>query len=190
MESIPEFLLLQRIARGDAQALAEFYDRFSRLAFSIALQILQNSAEAEEVTQDVFIQVWNKAATYDAAQGRVLTWFSSIARHRAIDQLRRRKVRPEGNSVGWDEYCLDQGENNPGVEQGLISSQQREVVRAALLELPSEQREALALAYFQGLSQQEIADQLHQPLGTVKTRIRLGMMKLRSALAPEMDPRG
>lgn len=187
MEPVPEILLLQRIARGDTQAMSEFYDRFSRLAFGIALQVLQNSAEAEEVTQDVFLQVWNKAITYDPAQGRVLTWFSSIARHRAIDQLRRRKARPEGHSVGWDECCEDRSEELGSLEPGLISSQQRDAVRAALQNLPAEQREALSLAYFQGLTQQEIADRLDQPLGTVKTRIRLAMLKLRTALSAFLE---
>jgi RNA polymerase sigma-70 factor, ECF subfamily len=187
MEHVSEILLLQRIAHGDTQALSDFYDRFSRLAFGIALQVLQNAAEAEEVTQDIFIQVWSKAATFDAAQGRVLTWFSSIARHRAIDQLRRRKVRPEGHSIGWEECCQDRSEGQGSLEPGLISSQQRETVRAALFDLPPEQREALSLAYFQGLSQQEIADRLEQPLGTVKTRIRLGMLKLRVVLSSLLD---
>jgi RNA polymerase sigma-70 factor (ECF subfamily) len=178
------------MARGDTHALSEFYDLFSRLAFSIALQVLQNQAEAEEVTQDVFLQVWIKAATYDSAQGRVLTWFSSIARHRAIDRLRRRQARPEGHSIGWEDCCEDLSEEHTAVEPGLVSSQQRQAVHSALLQLPEEQREALALAYFQGLSQQEIANHLKQPLGTVKTRIRLGMAKLRAALAQWVDPNG
>jgi RNA polymerase sigma-70 factor, ECF subfamily len=183
---VEDGVLLDRITRQDTAALAQLYDRYGRLVFSIACQILSDESLAEEVTQDVFVQIWNKAATYEAAQGKVLTWLSSIARHRAIDQFRRRKVRPEGSSVAWDNCCDDSGDDTLDVEPKILSGEQRRQLVNALLTLPTDQREALALAYFKGLTQQEIATHLREPLGTIKTRIRLALQKLRSVMeAPE-----
>jgi RNA polymerase sigma-70 factor, ECF subfamily len=177
-------LLLQRIAREDQVALGILYDQYGRLIFSIACQILSDDVLAEEVTQDVFIQVWNKADTYNVAQGKVLTWLTSIARHRAIDMLRRRNIRPEGRSVAWEECCEDHLDDSLAVEPGLIDSEARQQLLQALASLPNDQREVLSLAYFNGMTQQEISAHLHEPLGTVKTRIRLALIKLRGVLDP------
>src|SRR5512146_3015894 len=173
--SIQDVHLLSRITHADSAALSELYDRYSRLIFSIAYHIIGESAAAEEVTQDVFVLVWNKAASLDPEQGKVLTWLTSVTRHRAIDHYRRLKVRPEGHAIGWDECCEEDSDSEQTVEPDLITSEQRNMLIQSLSILPPDQREALTLAYFHGLTQQEIAVKLAQPLGTIKTRIRLAL---------------
>ena len=184
MNATEDPLLFQKIARKDQEALGVLYDQYGRLIFSIACQILSDEVLAEEVTQDVFLQVWKKAESYNPAQGKVITWLTSIARHRAIDMLRRRNIRPEGRSIAWDECCDDHMDDSLAVEPGMIDSESRLHLLQALTGLPPDQREALSLAYFNGLTQQEIAIRLHEPLGTVKTRIRLALIKLRGVLDP------
>lgn len=176
--------LMQWIEERRPEALSELYDRYGRLVFSLALSTVGDTATAEEVTQDVFLRVWERAVQYRADQAKVSTWLASIARHRAIDQLRRRGSRAEAQSVSWDE-----AESGPGEELPSGSPQHeaelamlRAEVRAAVARLPDEQKQVLALAYFRGYTQSEIATALGLPLGTVKTRIRLAMDKLRTAL--------
>lgn len=174
--------LIRLIARADAGALAAFYDRYSRLVFGLALNVVGDPATAEEVAQDVFMRVWERAGQYRVEQARVSTWLTSIARHRAIDVLRRRGARAESHSVAWDDLTpsAQPSAAGPEVETGLAL--QRDRVRAALAALPEDQKQVLALAYFKGYTQSEIASALGQPLGTVKTRIRRGMLKLRQVL--------
>jgi RNA polymerase sigma-70 factor (ECF subfamily) len=175
---------LMRLINGqDERALSELYDRYGRLVFSIGLNALGDPGSAEEVTQDVFLRVWERAETYQSEQGKVVAWLARIARNRAIDLIRRRNVRPEANSVAWDDLPFDNQASENSTEQAVELNQQQERVRRAMAQLPAEQKQALALAYFQGLSHQEIADRLGQPLGTVKTRVRLAMQKLRLLLA-------
>jgi RNA polymerase sigma-70 factor (ECF subfamily) len=177
--------LLRAIARGQSAALGTLYDRYGRLVFSLAYHIVNDERVAEEVTQEVFLQVWNKASSYQAGLGKVSTWLTSVARHRAIDSLRRSNVRPEGNRAEWDESGDSddpQWVDPLNVEAQVEVSMQNRVVRQAIAQLPREQQQALALAYFQGLSQQEIAETTGEPLGTIKTRIRLAMQKLRQVL--------
>jgi RNA polymerase sigma-70 factor, ECF subfamily len=174
--------LIRGIVNSQEAALAAFYDRYGRLVFSLALRILEDVTLAEEVTQDIFLRIWNKADTYRAEQGKVLTWLGSMTRNRAIDMLRRQKVRPEGHRSDWAEDAFPILQEDPRVEDGVILEQKREKVRQALDSLPGEQRQVLALAYYSGLSHQEIAAELGQPLGTVKTRLRLAMQKLRHTL--------
>jgi RNA polymerase sigma-70 factor, ECF subfamily len=188
MDQIEDLAQLHRIAAGDAVALAHFYDQYSRLVYSIAFQIVGEVHLAEEIVQDVFIQVWKKAETYDPSQGKVITWVTSITRHRAIDNYRRLNVRPEGHSIAWDDCCSEKPDGDAEVEPGLIGSEQRQIMLQALSGLPDDQRDAIALAYFKGMTQQEIAAHLNEPLGTVKTRIRLGMQKLRTALSTHISP--
>jgi RNA polymerase sigma-70 factor (ECF subfamily) len=177
-----EVALIQRIAQADASALGLFYDMYNRLVFSIAYQVLNQEQLAEEVTQDVFLQIWNKAATYDAQQGKVLTWLTTIARHRAIDQFRRLRVRPEGHAIAWEDCCLDNPDDQLEIEPRVMNTEQSRQIQNAMSTLPSEQRQALALAYYTGMTQQQISEYLNEPLGTIKTRIRLGLQKLRSSL--------
>jgi len=174
--------LMRLIVEARAEALGELYDRYSRLVFSLALNSVGDPATAEEVTQDVFLRVWQRAGQYRADRAKVSTWLTSITRHRAIDQLRRRGSRPEQHSVAWAELSPGTEPSVNGPEQSAALAMERAQVRAAIAQLSEEQKQVLALAYFQGLTQSQIAETLDLPLGTVKTRIRLGMQKLREML--------
>jgi RNA polymerase sigma-70 factor (ECF subfamily) len=174
--------LVRLIVQARAEALSELYDRYSRLVFGLALNSVGNPATAEEITQDVFLRVWQRARQYHADRAKVSTWLTSITRYRAIDQLRRRGSRPEQHSVAWAELVPGTEPSVNGPEQAAALGMERERVRAAIEQLSEEQKQVLALAYFQGLTQSQIADSLDLPLGTVKTRIRLGMQKLRDLL--------
>ena len=174
--------LIRLIVQARAEALSELYDRYGRLVFSLALNSVGDSATAEEVTQDVFLRVWQRARQYRDDRGKVSTWLTGITRHRAIDQLRRRGSRPEQHSVAWADISATSVLAVNGPEKSAVLTMERERVRAAVARLPNEQKEVLALAYFQGLTQSQISKALGLPLGTVKTRIRLGMQKLRERL--------
>jgi RNA polymerase sigma-70 factor (ECF subfamily) len=172
---------IARMAGGDQTALAELYDRHSRQVYSIAVRILQNPADAEDVVQDVFSQAWRHASRYDVARGAVGAWLLTVARSRAIDRLRARRVRPDLAAPGK----IVRDVLDPALLQDaqLLTAEQVERLRGALGELPMPQRTALELAYYEGLTHKEIAERLQEPLGTVKTRIRLAMLKLRDTLA-------
>lgn len=181
-KKLDDSTLLRMIAQAQENALGELYDRYSRLVFSMALNSTGDASLAEEITQDVYLRIWNKAETYDPQQGKVTTWIASITRYRAIDVLRRLSVRPEGNRTTWAE---DEGFDLPDpvdIEEEVEISQRKQYVRQAISALPADQRIALSLAFFQGYSHSEIAEILNEPLGTVKTRIRLAMQKLRQLL--------
>jgi RNA polymerase sigma-70 factor (ECF subfamily) len=181
--------LIQAIARGQSAALGVLYDRYGRLVFSLAYRILNDDGAAEEVTQEVFLQIWTKAGTFQSGLGKVSTWLTSVTRHRAIDDLRRKRIRPEGHRVEWDP---SEGGDDPqwadplNVPAQVELSIQNSAIRLAITQLPKDQQQALALAFFYGLSHQEIANTTGEPLGTVKTRIRLGMQKLRQMLDPSI----
>lgn len=174
--------LIGLIVHARAEALGELYDRYGRLVYSLALNSVGDPATAEEITQDVFLRVWQRAGQYRADRAKVSTWLTSITRHRAIDQLRRRGSRPEQHAVAWAQVAPGAEPAAEGPEGTVSLGLERERVRAAIAALPPEQQQVLALAYFQGLSQSQIAEATGQPLGTVKTRIRLGMQKLRETL--------
>jgi RNA polymerase sigma-70 factor (ECF subfamily) len=174
--------LLHAVARGDEAALASLYDRYRLILFGLILRILHSRPEAEDVLQDVFIQVWKNAANFDDARGRPFTWLVTLARSRSIDRLRSLSSRQRVA----DEAVQAVPESVSDAAADAFKSEQREVVRAALGELPADQREALVLAYFEGLTQSEIAAKLKAPLGTVKTRMRSGMIKLRELLGEKM----
>jgi len=178
--------LIRLIAESQESALSALYDRYSRLVYSVALNTLGDSDRAEEVTQDVFERVWEKAMTYSAEAGRVVYWLTSIARHRSIDLFRQARSHHENMEISWQEaeaIALTDG-NNTEWEASLTQRQER--IRWAVAQLPAEQRQALGMAFFMGYSHQEIADLLNEPLGTVKTRIRLSMQKLRRLLQDEL----
>jgi RNA polymerase sigma-70 factor (ECF subfamily) len=179
--------LARRLAEGDEEALEELYDRYSGLVFSLALRMVGSAEAAEDVVQDAFYRVWRQAAAYDQSRGRLSTWLLNIARNLCIDELRRRAVRPQlvtGNDVEEQMGAVAAPPEMDPAEQAWLA-QRRAAVTAALAALPQPQREALELAYFGGLSQSEIAVKLGDPLGTIKTRIRLGMQKLRESLGNE-----
>lgn len=177
--------LMRLIAQADADALTELYGRYNRLVFSMALAVVGDQATAAEITLDVFVRVWQRADTYRPEQARVSTWLIAITRHHAIDVLRRQKSRPETNTVNWNGLLTHNLSGTHDLEEDVTLTLQRQRVRTAVAQLPPEQQQVLWLAYFQGYSHQQIADELKQPLGTVKTRIRLGMQKLRQLLVEE-----
>lgn len=177
--------LITLIVRADADALGELYDRYNRLVFSLAQASVGDPGTAEEITLDVFMRVWRRARTYQAEQSKVSTWLTSIARNRSIDELRRRGARPEQHSIEWTELAPVAVPRTNGPEVVAERAMQQQRVRAAIADLPEEQRQVVALAYFKGYTQREIAEGLGLPLGTVKTRIRLAMDKLRQALHAE-----
>jgi RNA polymerase sigma-70 factor, ECF subfamily len=180
-----DLVLLVQISAGNSAALSSLYDRYSRLVFSLAVSLSGDEAAAEEITQDVFTQVWYKAATYQAEQASVATWLTSITRHRAIDRFRRQNVRPEGHQVSWEEDPLMEISSDGSLEEQAESDLQGQRLHQAIGSLPDEQKRVLALAFFQGYTHEEIAQVCAEPLGTVKTRIRLAMHKLRQVLANE-----
>jgi RNA polymerase sigma-70 factor (ECF subfamily) len=172
---------LARMARGEGDAVAELYDRHARPIYSLALRILGDATEAEDIVQEVFSQAWKQAARYDASRGAVGAWLLTLARSRAIDHLRAKRARP--GEVSDERVAGQLVDAGPPADSLVLSSEQVARVRAALDELPLLQRAAIELAYYEGLTHAEIADRLEQPLGTVKTRIRLAMLKLRDVLA-------
>jgi RNA polymerase sigma-70 factor (ECF subfamily) len=161
------------MARGDRASVGEFFDRCAGLAYGLALRILRDPTEAEDVVQEVFVQVWRQASRYDPGRGSPEAWVCTIARTRALDQLRRRAARREEPA----------GPDQPSTARP-AASEEALAVRKALDGLSGEQRRALELAYYEGLTQTEIARRLGEPLGTIKTRIRSAMMRLRETLAP------
>jgi len=172
---------LARMARGEGDAVAELYDRHARPIYSLALRILGDTTEAEDIVQEVFSQAWKQAARYNASRGAVGAWLLTLARSRAIDRLRAKRARP--GDVSDERVAGQLVDTGPPADLLVLSSEQVARVRAALDELPLLQRAAIELAYYEGLTHAEIADRLEQPLGTVKTRIRLAMLKLRDVLA-------
>jgi RNA polymerase sigma-70 factor (ECF subfamily) len=176
--------LVTRVAAGDEDALGGLYDATSRLIYSLVLRIVADQATADEVTLDVYKQVWRQAARYDASRGGPLAWLTTIARSRALDRLRANRqelTREEPLESAFQHAAAD------NVEGDAAAAELREIVQRALAELTPEQRQVLELAYYGGLSQSEIAAKLNQPLGTVKTRTRLGMIKLRDLLRPTVE---
>ncbi len=175
--------LLHAIARGDESALASLYDRYNSILFGLLLRILHSRAEAEDVLQQVFVQVWRRADSYDESRGRGFTWLVTLARSRAIDRLRALDSRSRAATAAAAEAPEPTGD----ASLDAFRSEQREIVRAALSQLTEDQRRTLLLAYEEGLTQSEIAARLNQPLGTVKTRTRAGLMRLRELLRDKFE---
>ena len=173
--------LLDAVARGDERAFAEVYDRYASILFGLLLRILHSRAEAEDVLQEVFLQVWQQARAFDAARGRPFTWLVTLARSRAIDRLRAVESRDRAALRSAEEGAAA-AETTETADDAAARSEQGEIVRRALAELPAEQRQALLLAYLGGMSQSEIAAAEGLPLGTVKTRTRAGLKKLSELL--------
>ena len=175
--------LLDRIAQGDPAGISDLYDRYKTMVFSLAYNVLGNTEDAEEVTIDVFSKIWEKAKTYSSQKATVKVWLARIARNRSIDVLRRRNTRLTAQSPKWADACLEclPGHENP--EEDLHLAISHKAITDALVQLPAKQRDALSLAYFKGYSHSQIAELLGEPLGTVKTRIRSALQKLRMIMA-------
>ncbi len=171
--------LLKAIAARDEAALAQLYDQYRSILFGLLMRILHNREEAEDVLQEVFLQVWRRAADFDESRGRPFTWLVTLARSRGIDRLRTIASRERVAVAG----AREASEATSDAASDAFKSEQRGLVTTALAQLPDEQKRPLMLAYFDGLTQSEIAARLGAPLGTVKTRMRTGMMKLREMLA-------
>ena len=175
--------LIGRLAKGDITALEALYSRYARPVFSLALRILGDTSDAEEVAQDVFERVWRHAPSFDAERGRFGTWLMSMTHHVAIDKVRKRQRRPQtvqGETA--ERVALSLPDSNIDVSESTLRQIEAQQIRRALHSLPPSRQQAIELAYFGGLSHLEIAATLGDPLGTVKARIRRGMERLRSAL--------
>ena len=174
--------LVRRMAAGEEQALGALYDRWYPLVHGVVSRLVRQPNEVEDVVEETFWQAWRQASRFDPARGAVQTWLLTIARSRALDRVRSLRRRREDPLEGDDGVDVVQqvAEGDPGLDAE--ASERRRIVVAALNDLPAEQREALELGYFGGLSQSEIAERTGQPLGTVKTRMRLAMQKLRGQL--------
>lgn len=186
--------LMDRVSRRDLHAFEAVYDRYGDVVYSVALRVARDPYIAEDIAQDVFVRVWRRPDLFDPNRGKLVTWLLSVTRNRAIDERRShsRRVRHEAMPASSEEEdVLPSGDDRDDPALASVLADERQAVRQALEVLPPEQRLVLQLAYFGGLTQQEIADRLGQPLGTVKTRVRLGMQKMRSVLQPrrEMDRR-
>lgn len=183
----PDSDLIARAATGDERAVGELYDRYGRLLYAVALRIVGQRADAEEVVLDSFAQAWREATRFDASRGSVAAWITTIARSRALDLVRARSRRERITASA----AAERPDSAPAMggwrvdpSSGVDVDERRRQVRLALESLSPPQRRAIELAYFEGLSQSEIAERLAEPLGTIKTRVRLGMQKLRECLRP------
>ncbi len=182
----PDAELLRLAATGDHDSLQEYPSRNSGVLLATAFRVLNNMKDAEEVVQEAFVQIWAKASVYDVRRGKPLTWAMTLTRNKAIDRLRRVQRRHrlqeeiEQEAQIWERVT----ENDSSTEA--VSHETRAIVRSAVIQLSEDQRRAIELAFFAGLTQHEIAEKLDEPLGTVKARIRRGMMKLRQIIAPKL----
>lgn len=176
--------ILAQIGQGDEHGLGVLYDRYARAVYSLTLRLVQNQQVAEELTQEVFLRVWQQAGTFQREKGRFASWMFGIAHHLAIDELRRRKARPQQvhDNPELSRSLLEVTDGAPPPDELALGGIRREYITEALARLPASQREVLEMAYFGGLTQSQIADRKGEPVGTIKTRTRLGLQRLRSNL--------
>jgi RNA polymerase sigma-70 factor (ECF subfamily) len=183
LEAPEDAALVAAIASGDSQALEALYDRYATAVFRMAMRILKNREQAEEVVQEVFWRVWRRSASFESERGRVAQWLFGITHNLCIDELRRMRARPTPVYEQVDNPVIRQlVDEQTDVPNSAWEGEQRRLITEAMGFLPTSQREAVELMYFGGLSHQEIAAKLNRPLGTIKTRVRLGLQKLNSLL--------
>ncbi|RPH81968.1 MAG: sigma-70 family RNA polymerase sigma factor [Nitrospiraceae bacterium] len=181
--SIIDPTLLARVVKGDQQAFSQLYDHSSTLLFTLAVRILGSREEAAELLQDVYLEVWRKVSRYDVGRGTPVAWLITLTKSRAIDRLRARASRGyRATNSQEDDTAAQVADPGPSPLETRADEELRSAVGAAMAGLPQSQQQAIELAYYEGLSHTEIAARLNQPLGTVKTRIKLGMSKLRESL--------
>jgi RNA polymerase sigma-70 factor (ECF subfamily) len=176
-----DIALLRRIGAKDRDAFAEFYDKYSTLLFSIASKILKDAAEAEDVLQETFMQIWEKAGNYDPNLGQPLGWAVTLARNRAIDRIRASQRRNLLTQEAGVEFAIA-GKSSETANDTVSGHEKAKLIHSAMIDLPAEQRRAIEMAFFSGLTQNEISEKLQEPLGTVKARIRRGLLRLRDQL--------
>jgi RNA polymerase sigma-70 factor (ECF subfamily) len=180
--------LLAAVAEGDVAAFEQLYDRHAPLLYATLLRILSNPEDAKEVLQEAFVKAWNDATRYDPSRGSEVAWLISIARSRGIDRIRSRRVRGDREKdAARDNSIRAAAVEGLAADSAIVASEEQRAVRAALAEIPDAQRQALEMAYFDGLSQSEIAEKLGMPLGTIKTRMQLGMRKMRESLRESLN---
>lgn len=177
-------VLFQRMAEQDQAALAEIYDRYAKVVYTVACRILKNPTEAEDVTQEIFIQLWKKSSSYHSKTGTALSWIITMTRNKSIDRLRSQKKHSHlsDQDVEQSQSTPEETEKNNLFFHPLLQKEKRTLIQKALTTLPKDQYKAIELAFFSGFTQKEIAQKLNQPLGTIKARIRRGMMQLRKPL--------
>jgi RNA polymerase sigma-70 factor, ECF subfamily len=181
-----EIELLKRVGQGDSKSFEELYDRLSGVLFSTAYRVLNNQVAAEDVLQDVFVQIWEKAPLYNPALGKPLTWAITLTRNKAIDRLRstqRRNLLQE--NAQSESEIFEQFDDRSSFE-AVASAETGNLVRKAVARLSKDQRQVIELAFFSSMTQTEISERLKLPLGTIKARIRRGMLKLRDLVSPEL----
>ena len=183
---LPDGDLFKRTAGGDHRSLEELHRRYSGILLATAFRVLNNTRDAEEVVQEAFVQIWQKASVYDAQRGKPLTWAMTLTRNKAIDRLRRVQRRNrlheemEQEAQIWNEMVETDSSDEA------TQHETKAMVRSAVIQLSDDQRRAIELAFFAGLTQQQIARELQEPLGTIKARIRRGLMKLRPIVASKL----
>lgn len=182
-----ESQLMQRIASGDHGAFDEFCDQYAPLIFSTVYKVLNHAQDAEDVAHDVLLSVWQKADSYQPAKGTLVTWICTTSRNRAIDRVRSFQRRAAMHDRFETRLKGEKPEARVSGRSELYRSDARSILENAVVELSPEQREVIELAYFEGLTQRQIADRLHSPLGTVKARIRRGLQRLRSMMKNRLD---
>ncbi len=181
-----ELDLLARVARRERAAFEQLYDRYKNILYATAMKFLKEDADAQDVVQDVFIQIWDKAKLYDPAKGKPLTWALTLTRNRSIDRIRAIQRRTRLRDDFGKETVVDESAGMREALSGVDAGEKSQILREAVGRLSPEQRKVIELAFFRGFTQSEIADRLGEPLGTVKARARRGLMKLKELLGPQI----
>lgn len=181
-----EFDLLRRIALGERAAFEALYDRYANILYASALKFVKEDADAQDVVQDVFIQIWDKAKLYDPAKGKPLTWALTLTRNRSIDRIRAIQRRTRLRDEFEQETVTDESAGVREALSGVDASEKAQILRAAVSQLSPQQKRVIELAYFGGLTQTEIAEKLGEPLGTVKARARRGLLRLKELLGDQL----
>lgn len=186
----PDGELVRRMSEGDVSALEELYSRYARAVYSFAVRIVGDGLVAEEILQEAFTRAWQQSGRFELARGSFASWLLSITHNLAIDELRKRQRRPQrASSVDITDVLRGEVDVSADVEEAAEMSELRARIRAAMDQLPAPQQRVIELAYFEGLTQREISATLNEPLGTVKTRMRLAMQKLKDYLGTEEGAR-
>lgn len=181
-----EFELLRRIAQRERAAFESLYDRYVNILYATALKFVKEDADAQDVVQDVFIQIWDKAKLYDPAKGKPLTWALTLTRNRSIDRIRAIQRRTRLRDEFEQETHVDESAGVREALSGVDASEKGQILRAAVNQLSPQQKKVIELAYFGGLTQTEIAEKLGEPLGTVKARARRGLLRLKELLGDQL----